>query len=114
VNKSIFGAIFGVRASSGDGGPGFIEATLFEFPATAAGAGVVAAGFGVGAAKGLLGNLCIFVHEIGILDGFWEIRGGTALLGGGRQGVAEDEDGGAETGGSGGRMKHAQRVHSDR
>jgi len=85
---------------------------LFEFLAAAAGASVVAAGFGARAAIGLLGNLCIFVHEIGILgggllgdgflSGFWEGGSGATLLRGAGQGVAEDEDGGAETGAGGG------------
>jgi hypothetical protein len=100
---------FAVRVLSGDGGLGFVEATLFEFLAAAAGATVVAAGFGAGAAIRLL---CIFVQEIGILGGgllgdgflsrFWEGGSGAARLRGAGQGVVEDEDGGAEASGGGG------------
>jgi hypothetical protein len=46
---------------SGGGGLGFVEAALFEFFAAAAGATVVAADFGGGAAIGLRRNLCNFV-----------------------------------------------------
>ena len=72
---------FAGRVRSGGGDLGFVEAALFEFLAAAAGATVVAAGFGAGAAIGLLRNLCIFVQEFrifggggfgdGLLSGFW-------------------------------------------
>ena len=111
------GVDFTVRVLSCDGSLGFVEATLFVFPAAAAGATVVAADFGGGAAVGLLGWFCAFLCKF---SEFWE-AGGACSGGFGRdggfgkhcrcvarlrprlgQGVAEDEEGSAETSRGGG------------